>query len=274
MALRLLPFLAAAASALAVDEDPRALILASVGRDARDREIQRNYTYRERVLERLFDGSGNAKSTDVKLYDVINLYGRSYRRLIEKDGTPLGAREEAAEQRKIDRELEKRSRESESDRRGRLAKEAKQFQDESAFRREVADAFRFTILPAEQAAGVLCHVIQADPKPGYRPRTSQGKALPKVKAKLWISQADRRWVKMEAETIDTFSLGWFLLRVAKGTRLAFESERVGGEVWMPSHIHVRGEARVAGVKKFNLEVDVRWSEFRKFSTDSRVIASQ
>ena len=79
---------------------------------------------------------------------------------------------------------------------------------------------------------------------------------------------------MEAETIDTFSLGWFLLRVAKGTRLAFESERVGGEVWMPSHIHVRGEARVAGVKKFNLEVDVRWSEFRKFSTDSRVIASQ
>jgi hypothetical protein len=262
-----------AASVAGLAQDPRALILESAGRYAADQELERNYTYRERTQERNYDGSGKVKSTEIKVYDVISLYGRPYHRLIEKDGKPLPPKEEAAEQRKIDKELDKRSREPESDRRSRLAKEAKEFEQERTFRKEMADAFVFKLLAEESVSGLACYVIQADPKPGYRPRTRQGNVLVKVKGKLWISKRDKRWVKVEAETIDTFSLGWFLLRVAKGTRIAFEAERVGGEVWMPSHAFIRGEARVAAVKKFNLELDVRWSDFRKFSTDSRIVAS-
>ena len=94
-----------------------------------------------------------------------------------------------------------------------------------------------------------------------------------MKGRLWIARDGLRWVKVEAETIDTISLGWFLLRVAKGTRFLMEAGRVGGEVWMPSHFHVRDDARVAGLKRFNMEVDVAWSEFRKFTTESRVVPS-
>ncbi len=263
--------LVASAALEALALDPRSLILESAGREARDLEMQRNYTYRERVVERNFDGAGKAKSTETKVYDVVSFYGEPYHRLVEKDGKALAPGAEAAEQRKMDREMEKRSRESDRDRRNRLAKQAKELDEERAFRREVADAFRFTLLPEETVGGVPCHVIWGDPKPGYQPRTRPGRALLKVKGKLWISQADKRWVKMEAETIDTFSLGWFLLRVARGTRVTLESERVGGEVWMPSHVYLRGDARVAALKRFNLELDVRWSQFRKFSTDSRIV---
>ena len=254
-------------------EDPRALVLRSAIVDAGNRALQRNYTYRERVVERQFDGSGKTKSTEAKTFDVLNLYGRPYRRLIEKDGRPLAARQDSEEQSKIDREMAKRSRESESDRRKHREKEDKELKEEQAFRREIADAFQFTTLPAESIGGMPCHVIEAWPEPGFKPRTRDGQALSKMKGRLWISRDGLRWVKVETETIDTISLGWFLLRVAKGTRFLMEAGRVGGEVWMPSHFHVRGDARVAGLKRFNMEVDVAWSEFRKFTTESRVVPS-
>jgi hypothetical protein len=254
-------------------QDPRALVLESANRAGIDQELQRNYTFRERVEERRFDGAGAVKSTEIKTFDVINLYGRPYQRLIEKNGVPLEPDEEAKEQHKIDRELVKRSKESEKDRQSRLAKDAKELEQERSFRREIADAFLFTMLDGETIGGFDCYVIQAVPKPGFRPRTSDGRALPKVKGKLWISRSDRRWIKVHAETIDTISIGWFLLRVAKGTHFDFETVRVGGEVWMPRHVNVRGEARLAGVKKINLELDVNWSDFHKFSTDSRVVDS-
>lgn len=256
---------------LLAQQDPRALILESAGRYAEDQERERNYTYRERVQDRRFDGGGKVKSTESKVYEVISLYGRPYHRLVEKDGKRLPANEDASEQRKIDKELEKRSQESERSRNNRLAKEAREFDQERAFRREFAEAFLFKLLPEDSVSGLPCYVVQADPKPGYRPRSRQGNVLTKVKGKLWISKLDKRWVKVEAETIDTFSMGWFLLRVARGTRLSFEAERVGGEMWMPSHAYIRGEARVAAVKKLNLELDVRWSDFHKFSTDSRIV---
>ena len=251
-------------------QDPRALVLESAGREAKDLELQRNYTFRERVQERRFDSAGKVTSTEVKVFDVLNFYGRPYQRLIEKDGKPLPAAAESSEQRKLDRERAKRARESESDRRKRLAEQAKDLEEERGFRGEIADAFRFTLLPDEAVGGLPCHVVQADPRPGFKPRTRDGRNLPKLKGKLWIAKTDKRWIKVEAETIDTISLGWFLLRVAKGTRFQFQSERVGGEVWMPSHVFVRGDARLAGLKRLNLELDVRWSDFRKFSTESRV----
>ncbi len=257
----------------ALGQDPRALVLESASRAGVDQELQRNYTYRERIEERRFDGAKAVKSTDIKTFDVINLYGRPYRRLIEKNGMPLDPDQEAKEQHKIDRELVKRSKESEKARQSRLSKDAKELEDERSFRREIADAFLFSMAGSETIGGFDCYVIEAVPKPGFRPRTSDGKALPKLKGKLWISRADKRWIKVHAETIDTISIGWFLLRVAKGTHFDFETVRVGGEVWMPRHVNVRGEARLAGVKKIDLELDVNWSGFRKFSTDSRVVDS-
>ncbi len=267
-----MPWLLWFVSAALAAQDPRALILESAGRETGDLELQRNYTFRQRVQERRFDGAGKVSSTETKLFDVLNFYGRPYDRLIEKDGKPLPPGEERSEQRKLDREMAKRARESESDRRKRVAQQSKDLEEERAFRHEIADAFRFTLLPDEFVGGLPCHVVQADPRPGFKPRTRDGRALPKLKGKLWIAKTDKRWVKVEAETIDTISLGWFLLCVAKGTRFQFQSERVGGEVWMPSHVYIRGDARIAGLKRLNRELDVHWSEFPKFSTDSRLIA--
>lgn len=63
-----------------------------------------------------------------------------------------------------------------------------------------------------------------------------------------------------------------MVRLHPGTRLEFETVKVGEEVWMPSHAWVRGNGRLALLKKINVEIDSRWDNYRKFQADSRTVA--
>lgn len=201
-----------------------------------------------------------------------------YRRLLEKDGKPLSAAEERKEQEKMDREIAKRSREPEVRREKYRREMRKEIGEEREFRKEVADAFVFELLPEETVAGWRCHVIRAEPKAGFRPRTRDGGALRKVRGKLWISKQDLRWVKLEAEFIDTHSLGWFLFRVGKGTRMYFEAAPVegpeaGSKIWMPHRARVAGNGRLLGLKKLDLEMEVDWRNYRRFQVESRLVTA-
>ena len=46
------------------------------------------------------------------------------------------------------------------------------------------------------------------------------------------------------------------------------------EIWLPSSIVVRFEARVALVKKLRGEYDIRYSNYQKFQSDSKIIEGQ
>ena len=52
-------------------------------------------------------------------------------------------------------------------------------------------------------------MISATPKQGYKPKTSDGRNLLKIKGTLWIDKAEYQWVRVEAETIGTLTLGIF-----------------------------------------------------------------
>ena len=78
--------------------------------------------------------------------------------------------------------------------------------------------------------------------------------------------------KAEGEAIDTLSFGFFLFRVAPGATVSFEQTSVNGEVWLPSRISVRAEARIAVLKKMHAEIDITYREYRKFQADSKIIA--
>jgi hypothetical protein len=85
----------------------------------------RDYTYIERDEEHRLDGKGRVKSTEVKTYDVMEIYGEQVQRLIEKDDKPLSEKDAAKEEEKIQKVIDKRKNESEGDRRKRAEKEKK-----------------------------------------------------------------------------------------------------------------------------------------------------
>src|ERR1700674_2942643 len=112
------------------------------------------------------------------------------------------------------------------------------------------------------------------PNPATAPWRRGPGSSPKCGPKVWIEQATYHWVKMDAEAIDALTFGFGLLRVAPGGTLHFEQVRVNDEIWLPSRALIHGDARLALIKKLRAEIDIRYSGYRKFQSDSRLVEAR
>ncbi len=253
-------------------EQIRNLIRLSADNDLENDKKQRDYTYVERQQERRLDGKGQVKSTETKTYDVLEIYGEQVQKLIAKDDKPLSAKAAQKEDEKIQKLIDKRKNESESDRKKRLEKEEKDRDDERQFVREVADAFNFKFVGIEKLEGRDNYVIDGDPKPGYQPVHKEAKILPKMRFRVWIDKNDSQMKKLDVQVIDTVSFGLFLARLHKGSRIVVEQTRVNDEVWLQQHIAVTVDVRLALLKDLSLEVDVSDRDYKKFRTDTKIVS--
>jgi hypothetical protein len=242
-----------------------------VERDWNNFERARDYTYIQTVEERQLDRKGAVRSTESKTFDVVVLAERPYRKLIAENGRPLDAAKARKAEAEFDKEIRKQQGLSERELRKRAEKRRKQEEESRAFVREIPEAFRFELLRRDHIDGLPVWVIRAEPLPGYRPKVADAKMLGKFRGVLWIDEKDYQWVRIEAEVIDTVSFGWVLARLGKGTTLAFQQTRVNDEVWLPSTATTRINAKLALLKTIRAEVDVRWRDYRKFRTESRIV---
>jgi hypothetical protein len=242
----------------------------SVDHDSTNFERLKDYTYQQRQEQREFDDSGNVKKTETETHDVMMLAGRPYERLIARDDKPLSEREARKEQEKVDRELDRREHMTPADR----AKLEKGRQEARKFMNEVPNAFLFRLLGEEKVSEKPAWVIQLDPNPGFHPQDMRAKVLAKLRGKVWIDQTEYQWVKAEMQAVDTLSFGLGQFRVAPGGLLNFEQTRVNGEVWVPTRALIRADARLAYVKKVRAEIEITYRDYKKFQTDSRMVAEQ
>ena len=113
-------------------------------------------------------------------------------------------------------------------------------------------------------------VIRAEPRPGFKPANKQAKMFQKVRARIWIEQQTYHWVKADADVLETLSFGLGLVRIAKGATVHFEQTHVNNEIWLPAIAQVRGEASLALVKRVRAEIDVKYSGYQKFQSESRM----
>ena len=231
-----------------------------------------DYTYIERDEEHKLNGQGEVKRTEVKTYEVMELYGEQVQRLIEKGDKPLDAKEAAKEEEKIQKVLDKRKNESEEDRRKREQKEEKDREQDRQFVREVADAYSFQLAGSESLGGRDAWVIDAEPRPGYEPHMKDAKFLPKFRFRAWIDKNDAQWAKLDIECIDTVSVGLFLARIHRGSRVAVEQTRINDEVWLPQHVAVKVDARLALLKEYNVEIEQTYRDYKKFRATTKILA--
>jgi hypothetical protein len=258
----------ASAATAQVKLSPYEIVKRSVARDASNFDRYKDYTYHELMVAKNLDKNGTITKSESTLSEVMVLGGRPYERLLERNGKALSEKEARKEQEELDREAAKRAKETDRDR-ARYEKERK---EERHFAQEVPDAFRFTMLGEEKMDGLPVWKIYADPNPDYRPRDGRAADyLKKVRGTIWIDQASYQWVRAELEVIDTISWGLFVLRIPPGAKISFVQTRVNNEVWLPQQIHIRGDAKVALLKTFRLELDLAYRDYRKFRTESQVI---
>ena len=257
-----------------LDAQVRELLRIVIEKDRENHKKEKDYTYVQRRQEEELDGKGNVKSTETFTSEVVMIYGEQVERLIAKNGQALSEKEAEKEEKKIQKIIDKRKNESESDRDERLAKEEKEREKGRSFVQEMLDAYNFQVIGNEQLGGRDAYVIDAEPRPGYKPRLKEARVLPKFRFRAWIDKAELQWVKLDAECIDTVSFGWFLARLHKGTRVVVEQTRVNDEVWLPKHVAAKIDARVALLKKYNVNQDLTYSDYRKFRSDARIVGVQ
>jgi len=260
-----------AAPAQLTQDQIRDLIRSAAEKDIENDKKQRNYTYIQREDEHKLDGKGQVKSTESRTYEIMVLYEEPVRKLIAKDEKPLSDNDAKKEDGKIQKIIEKRKNESEGDRRKRLEKQDKDREDGRKFVKEIADAYIFRYVGAQNLEGRETLIIDADPRPGYEPQMKEARFLPKFRFRAWIDQAEKQWVKLDIQCIDTVSVGLFLLRVHKGSSIQIDQVRVNDEVWLPKHVSLKLDARLALLKGLNISEDVIYSDYKKFRTDTKIL---
>lgn len=241
-----------------------------------DRAFLGHYTYLEREIERRLDGKGTPTKEDVRISEVYPPLEQGelpYRRTIAVNGKPVPPAEldkkDAERSRKVLAHQTRLQKESEADRRKRLDKEAERDRKEQQTTDEILSVYDVRLLSRETIDGrptILCSVT---PRPGYKPRTDQGKMLKKFGGRVWFSEDDYEMVRADVEVLDdlTFGFGVFA-RLHKGSRFHLLRRKVNDEVWLPAEIRYQVSARIALVKRIRAEGVSTYSDYKKFSVST------
>jgi len=234
-------------------------------------QLTRNYTFERREELKVLDKRGGLKKHEINTYDVTILYDEPYSRRIRRNDKLLTGQEERKEAEKLDRFVAERKNESQKEHEKRRAKQEKERQEARAFVRDIINAYDFRIVGEEAVEGFDTYVVDAVPRKDFRPTQPHADVLPKLRGKIWISKKDYGCVKLEAETLDTISWGFFLLRIHKGTTFRLEQTRVNDEIWLPRRMSLHASARVALFANDAVDWESSFSNYKKFSSATRIL---
>jgi hypothetical protein len=253
-------------------EQIRTLIQKVADNDLENDKKQRNYTYIRREEERKVDNHGEVQSTESRTSEVMMLAGSQVDRLVAKNDKPLSSKDSAKEEERIQKIIEKQKNETEEQRNKRLRQQEKDLEEGRQWVREISEAFNFRMVGAESIEGRDAYVVDAEPRPGFKPHLKYANYLPKFRFRVWLDKTEMQLVKLDAEAIDNLSWGLFVARLHKGAHILVEQTRVNDEVWLPKHEAVRLEARIALLKNFRLDEDTTYRDYKKFRTNSKIVS--
>ncbi len=234
--------------------DARHIIGQSVVATERSLEARDRYTFVERDHDRRLDSQGQLKSEKIDVTRMILVNGARFEQLVERNGQLPSAEE----QKKLDQDFEKLKHETPEERTARLGKE----QENRSVLRDLLEGFDFRLLGEEVLGGRPTYVLQVTPHPGYHARGKYGKMFSKVEGKLWIDKLDFGWIKVEGQVTQSFSMGLFVARVQRGSRIVLEQTNVGDAVWVPQRLEVRGSARILFLKSLTVERIFTYWDYR------------
>ncbi len=267
-AIFLLASLAPFQLVFAAGQDAREIMRRAIEADHAGQASAGDYSFTERDDYRELDAAGGQKRRQIRTYEVVTVEGTPYRRLIARDDQPRAPPEQQQEDARFHQNLAARRAERPEDRERRLADWQARVRKQREFVSELLEAFNFKVAREEQLDGRETYVIQGEPRPGFRPKTSTGRLLPKLKGKLWIDKVDYGCARLEAELTDTATM-WLrllLVRIFQGTRAVLQQTRVGDGVWLPRHVQASASGRIALIKRFAGEWDFSYSDYRKTET--------
>ena len=221
--------------------DEEAFFTAARENLARANREQNRYAYKERRAELRMNPFGRLGTGEVRLYEVTpgpepSVY---FRRLLERDGKPVPDSRPERQQRRM------------------------RTQGPSAVDDTVA-TLRFAIDRREPRNGRDHIVVRFEPRPGADPQTREGRLAQAFKGTIWIEEATREVVRVEAVAIDDISYGFGLIaRLNEGTVVTLTRERIDENIWLPTSMQFKGSGRALLVRKLTIDYMIEWFDYRR-----------
>lgn len=185
------------------------------------------------------------------------------------------AKQDTKRREQVEKVLQKRTRETPKQRDKRLADEAKRRAEARAALDEAFRVLEFRFTERTSLSGKPALVTEFRPRAGAKAMSREGKVLQKFRGRALVSEVDAQVVRVEMEALDNISFGLGLLaRVNKGSQAAFERRFVNGEVWLPATFRLRASGRQFLVRGIDLDNEVEWFDYRKFTVDTKEAVTQ
>jgi hypothetical protein len=211
----------------------------------RSQREQFNYAYKERRSELHVNPFGRVGTGGIEGYEVTPIENGTVilKKLIERDG--------------------KRVDDGDVDR--IKVKEERRRQGRRTAMEDVVAMLTFKMARREMLNGKDTIVITFTPKSnGDEPQTREGRIAKAFTGSVWVDEAAREVIRVDAKAVDTISFGFGLIaRLNEGSTVTLHREPIDGVIWLPTSIRFAGQGRALLIRRLNVDQRIEWSEYRK-----------
>ena len=207
---------------------------------ARANREQRFYGYKERRTELHTNPFGRIGTDGVVVYEVTPgpTEGVTFRRLLEKDGKAVDNSKSERQERRI--------------RTGRSSID------------DTVATLNFAIDRRDRRDGRDAIVVRFEPRPDSDPETREGKLAKSFKGLIWVDEAAKEVMRVDATAVDDLTYGFGLVaKLHKGAVVTLARERIDDSIWLPTSIRFKGTGRALLFRKLNIDFAVEWFEYKK-----------
>ena len=182
-------------------------------------------------------------------------------RLVERDGKPITAAEDAAERDRLQASL---ASPDEFLRHHRHDKESRQYALDLI--QQMPSAMIYSYAPDQpQPSGATSRQIVLDfqPDPKYHPPTMIADLLTGLAGRMWIDAASERLTRAECHVVKPVNIGWGMVgRIYPGGTMQFGQADAGGGLWVYTHLEEHVTVREMMVRTVPFNVVMTSTEFR------------
>lgn len=193
--------------------------------------------------------------------DIIESRQGTVARLIQRNGQPLTAQEDAAERARLTAMLDSPSDFIKHHKRDNAARGYSM-----DLVREMPRAMVYTYTPDQpqrpNATGPEV-VLDFKPDPHYKPPSLITDILTGLQGRVWIDQKSLRVTRIEGRVLHPVDFGWGMLaRIYPGGTVEFEQANAGGDRWAYSHLRENIVIREMMVKTVQQHTDMDAADFK------------
>jgi hypothetical protein len=235
--------------------DANDIVKRFIAADKQNGEQARQYTYVQRADHFEFD-KGQPKKVGSETREIIFVEGETFEKLVSRNDKPLGAKEQAKEDK----------------RQQQVAEERRNQRRNGVFNRTVhigtyedlLTMFDNASVPDEEIRGRKAWVILCKPKEGYAPANRHEKEVRSFERKFWVDQESGQVLKYLYTVVGPNPA------LLPGSTISGEFDKINGSVWLPVSNVIDGRMQIAKFIKPAVRTEYHNSSFQKFDVQSTI----